>query len=46
MGEPGVVAGMVGFVVVVVPVEVSGFSWKDPQPHSSVAARREDARQR
>jgi len=38
------VEGVVVVVVLVVPAKVRGFSWKDPQPHRSVAARREDAR--
>jgi hypothetical protein len=44
IAEPGVVEGVVGLVVLVVPVKVMGFSWNDPQPHRSVAAKR-DARQ-
>jgi hypothetical protein len=44
MGEPGVVAGAAGVVVVVLVTEVIGIFWKDPQPLRRVAASREDAR--
>jgi phage baseplate assembly protein gpV len=45
MGEPGVVAGAGGVVVVeVVVTGVRGFSWNEPQPLRRAAARRENAR--
>jgi hypothetical protein len=45
MGEPGVVAGVVGVVEVEVEVaEMRGFCWKDPQPLRRAGARRENAR--
>jgi len=43
-GEPGVVEGVTGVVVVVVVREVTDFSCKDPQPLRRAAAKREDAR--
>jgi hypothetical protein len=43
MGDPGVVAGVVGVVEVEV-AEVWEFSWKDPQPLRRAAARRENGR--
>jgi hypothetical protein len=45
MGEPGVVEGVAGVVVVVtVVMEERGFVWKGPQPLRRAAARRENGR--
>jgi hypothetical protein len=43
MGEPGVVEGAAGVVVVEVAGMI-GIAWKEPQPLRRAAARREDAR--
>jgi hypothetical protein len=44
MGEPGVVEGVTGVVVVAVVTEESGFVWKGPQPLRRAAASRENGR--
>jgi hypothetical protein len=44
MGEPGVVAGVAGVVVVVEVRGLIGICWKGPQPLRRAAARRENGR--